>query len=89
MKRNLNCRWATVGAALAACLLTGCSRAPTFDILGSSFPAWLLCLALGILLTFLARWAFLRWKVDLIYPILVYPSLTALFTCLLWLIFFS
>jgi fructose-specific phosphotransferase system IIC component len=89
MKRNLNYRWANAGAALAACLLNGCARAPTFDIMGSFFPAWLVCLALGILLTFLARWAFLRWKIDLVYPILVYPSLTALFTFLLWLIFFS
>jgi fructose-specific phosphotransferase system IIC component len=89
MKRDFNCRRASYAVALTACLLTGCSRAPTFDIMGSFFPAWLVCLVLGILLTFLARWAFLRWKVDLVYPILVYPSLTALFTFLLWLIFFS
>jgi hypothetical protein len=28
---------------LAALPLTGCGRAPSFDILGSFFPAWLLC----------------------------------------------
>jgi len=70
-------------------LLTGCSRAPTFDIVGSFFPAWLVCLVLGILLASFAYWLLLRLKVTLALPILVYPSLAALFTFLLWLIFFS
>jgi YtcA family len=70
-------------------LLTGCSRAPTFDIVGSFFPAWLVCLVLGILLVSFARWLLLRLKVALALPILVYPSLAAMFTFLLWLIFFS
>jgi len=70
-------------------LLTGCSRAPTFDILGSFFPAWLVCLLLGILVAIFARLLLLRMKVVLVLPILVYPSLAALFTFLLWLIFFG
>ena len=70
-------------------LLTGCSRAPTFDIVGSFFPAWLVCLFLGILLAVFARWLLVRLKVVLLLPILVYPSLAALFTFSLWLIFFS
>src|SRR6266481_1229228 len=39
------------GLTLAAFLLTSCGRAPSFDVLGSFFPAWLACLALGLLLT--------------------------------------
>jgi len=70
-------------------LQSGCSRAPTFDIVGSFFPAWLVCLCLGILLAVFARWLLLRLKVALVLPILVYPSLAALFTFSLWLIFFS
>ena len=70
-------------------LLSGCSRAPTFDIVGSFFPAWLVCLFLGILLAVFARWLLLRLKVAIVLPILVYPSLAALFTFLLWLAFFS
>ena len=70
-------------------LLSGCSRAPTFDIVGSFFPAWLVCLILGILLSIFARWLLLRLKITLVLPILAYPSLAALFTFLLWLIFFS
>ena len=70
-------------------LLSGCNRAPSFDIVGSFFPAWLVCLLLGILVAIFARWLLLRMKVVLVLPILVYPSLAALFTFLLWLVFFS
>jgi len=72
-----------------AFVLTGCGRAPSFDILGSFFPAWLACLALGLLLTVIARWLLLRLQMVLALPILTYPSLTALFTFALWLIFFQ
>jgi YtcA family len=73
---------------LASLLLASCSRAPSFDILGSYFPAWLICLTLAILLTVLARWLLLRLQIEVVPPILVYPSLTALFTFALWLVFF-
>jgi hypothetical protein len=73
---------------LASLLLASCSRAPSFDILGSYFPAWLICLALAILLTVLARWLLLRMHIAVVLPILVFPSLTALFTFALWLVFF-
>jgi len=68
--------------------LAGCAQAPAFDVIGSFFPAWLVCLIAGILLTVLAGWLFLRLRVPLTPPILIYPSLTALFACALWLIFF-
>ena len=55
---------------------------------GSFFPAWLVCLALGLLLTVAARWLLLRVRVVLAVPVLTYPSLTALFTFALWLLFF-
>jgi hypothetical protein len=73
---------------LAALLLTSCGRAPSFDILGSFFPAWLICLALALLLTVAARWLLLRLHIVIALPILTYPSLTALLTFALWLAFF-
>jgi YtcA family len=76
------------GLALPAFVLTSCGRAPSFDILGSFFPAWLVCLALGLVLTVAARWLLLRLHVVIALPILTYPSLTALFTFALWLAFF-
>jgi hypothetical protein len=74
-------------AALGPLLLTGCGRAPAFDVLGSFFPAWLVCFAVAILLAVLCR-ALLQPRVEIAFPILVYPSLTAIFTFALWLAFF-
>ena len=68
-------------------LLTGCGRAPSFDILGSFFPAWLVCLVVAIFLTVLSR-ELLRRYVEIVWPIVVYPSLTAAFTFALWLVLF-
>jgi hypothetical protein len=76
------------GLTLAVILLTNCGRAPSFDVLGSFFPAWLACLALGLLLMVAARALLLRLHVAIALPVLTYPSLTALFTFALWLAFF-
>jgi hypothetical protein len=73
---------------LVAALLSGCSRAPSIEVLGSFFPAWLVCFIVAIVLTALARLALLRLRVKAALPLLVYPSLAALFTFLLWLLFF-
>jgi len=88
MRRPLITCWTACWFALLTWLLAGCTRAPSFDIDGSLFPAWLVCLALGLLLAILARWLLVRQRVPIIVPILVYPSFAALFTFLLWLIFF-
>jgi urea transporter len=74
-------------AGLAPLLLTGCGRAPAFDVLGSFFPAWLVCFAVAILLAVLCR-AVLQPRVEIALPVLVYPSLTAIFTFALWLALF-
>jgi len=74
-------------AGLAPLLLTGCGRAPAFDVLGSFFPAWLACFAVGILLAVICR-ALLQSRVEIAFPVLVYPSLTAIFTFTLWLALF-
>jgi YtcA family len=36
--------------AITSCLLTGCSfgEAPSFELFGAFFPAWLLCAVIGI-----------------------------------------
>jgi YtcA family len=82
--------------SLAACsaaivAAAGCSRAPSFDILGSFFPAWILCGILGILLAVVVRLYFVRIKFEeqLKPLIVVYPCLAAFFTFTLWLLFFS
>jgi hypothetical protein len=67
--------------------LTGCGRSPSFDVLGSFFPAWLVCFVAAILLTAISR-ALLSRYVEIVWPVLVYPSFTALFSFALWLLLF-
>jgi len=71
--------------------LNGCGRAPTFSILGSFFPAWLVCMVAGIVLAALVNWVLTRYKLEdrLAWPMLVYPCLAAFFSFTLWLLFFS
>ena len=88
MITNVTGRLSRFGLLLTLMFSTSCSRAPSFDILGSFFPAWLVCLALGLLLTVAARWLFLRAHAVIAFPVLTYPSLTALFTFALWLVWF-
>jgi len=76
------------GATLTALVLTGCGRAPSFDVLGSFFPAWLACLAAALLLTAVCRWLLSRLHIEIVLPVLTYPSLAALFTFALWFAFF-
>jgi YtcA-like protein len=82
-------RFSKLGLSFSLLVLASCSRAPSFDVLGSFFPAWLLCLGLALPLTLATRWLLLRVHVVLAFPILTYPSLTALFTFALWLAFFQ
>ena len=77
------------GYALALIpLLSRCERSPSFDILGSFFPAWLMCFASGVVLTAAARLLLLRLHIALAFPGLAYPCLAALWTFALWLVFF-
>ncbi len=77
------------GAAMFS--TAGCSRAPTFNILGSFFPSWILCGVLGIVLAVAVRQVFVRIKFEqeLSPLILVYPCLALFFTFSIWLLFFS
>ncbi len=79
----------SIGVVLVPALLvmTGCEWSPTFDILGSFFPAWLFCVVVAILLTAASRLLLSR-HVEIVWPVVVYPSLTALFSFALWITLF-
>src|SRR5262249_56177231 len=49
--------WATRGLWRGAITLavSGCSHSPTMDLLGSYFPAWMLCAAAGIVAAVIIR----------------------------------
>ncbi len=88
--RALRC--SAVIASTATTLATfGCSRAPTFNILGSFFPAWILCGVIGIVVAAIVRVFFVRWNFEkeLTPRLLVYPCLAAFITFTCWLLFFS
>jgi YtcA family len=85
-------RRALYGMTLFALLpLSGCSHSPDFNILGSYFPAWLLCIAAGIVLASLAYWGLQRLHLEgRVQPsIVVYPCMAAFFAFTLWLVLFS
>ena len=88
MSAKANSRFMSYAPVLAPLFLAGCGRAPSVDILGSFFPAWLVCFAAAVLLTALTRFVLLRFHIKVELPVLVYPSLAAFFTFALWLIFF-
>ena len=71
--------------------IAGCRRAPTFNILGSFFPSWLICLFACIGLSVIANRIFARFALEeeILWPIVVYPCLALLFASIFWLIFFS
>lgn len=76
-------------AACAAPMMAGCAQAPTYDIMGSLFPAWLVCIVLGVLLAVAGRWVLQRAGIQILYPVLVYPCLAAALTFAIWLVFFQ
>src|SRR5579862_3633781 len=80
---------AAIGAAILS--TAGCTRAPTFNILGSFFPSWILCGVIGIVLAVIVRVWFVRidFEKELSPLIVVYPCLAAFFTFTVWLLFFS
>lgn len=79
---------------LAGLVLTGCGandHSPTVDILGSYFPAWIICIVLGLALTMITRQVLNGLKLtDYLHPApLVYVSMLVFFTLVLWLAFFQ
>jgi len=57
---SLPTRSAGVFIFLVSCCLSGCSAgAPSFDLFGAFFPAWLLCGVIGIVAAGAARIAFI------------------------------
>ena len=74
----------------AMILLTGCRGAPSINLVGSFFPAWMLCVALGVIGVLLLRRVFVRTEIEAhlgVVP-LVYFCLWVLLTLGFWLLFF-
>ena len=67
------------------------SHSPSLDIFGSFLPIWMLCIAAAVLLTLVARLVLIRARLDgeLGPRVVIYPSMAALFACVIWLVFFD
>ena len=70
--------------------LTSCAHAPSFEIVGSFFPVWMICLTTAVILAFFARKLLVHRKLESqVGPVAIfYPSMVVSFSCLLWLILF-
>ena len=66
-------------------------HSPTVDILGSYFPAWMVCILSGLALTFVAHWIVLVLNLKpYIGPApLIYSSLMIIFTFATWILFYQ
>ena len=66
-------------------------RSPTIDILGSYFPAWMICIVSGLALTLISRWIIRAYHLEpYVSPApLIYPCLTIIYTFLTWIIFYQ
>ena len=80
----------TLGLAGICLLCSGCAQAPAVDVIGSFFPAWMVCLIAAIVLASVLRVLLVRRQLEpAIEPVaLFYPSVVILISCLLWLIFY-
>jgi len=71
--------------------VSGCSYAPTLDLLGSYFPGWMLCAALGIFAAFIIRQVLAVAGINdyVVAPLLTYAGLAVSATLLAWLLWFG
>jgi hypothetical protein len=76
---------------LLAFSFAGCRRSPVIDVLGSYFPAWLICIVVGLVPTIISREVFIALKLNKhLHPAaIVYPCLLIVFTLAFWLTFFQ
>jgi hypothetical protein len=66
-------------------------RSPSIDILGSYFPAWMICIVSGLTLTLVSRWIIRAYHLQ---PYasptpLIYSCLTIIYTLTTWIVFYQ
>jgi len=72
-----------------AVFLTACD--PMLSIEGSFWPAWIICILAGLAASMVLMWQLVRYRLapHLGSPLLIVPSLWALCTFVIWLLFYS
>jgi len=71
--------------------VAACSYSPTMDLLGSYFPAWMLCAVIGIVATVIIRQILAAASIAeyVFAPLLTYAGLAVSATLLAWLLWFG
>jgi YtcA family len=71
--------------------VAACSYSPTMDLLGSYFPAWMLCAAVGIVAAVIVRQILAVAGINdyVVAPPLTYVALAVSATLLAWLLWFG
>jgi hypothetical protein len=71
--------------------VAACSYTPTMDLLGSYFPAWMLCAVVGIVAAVIIRQILAVAGINdyVVAPLLTYAGLAVSATLLAWLIWFG
>jgi hypothetical protein len=77
--------------ALALLCPAGCSSAPSQDVLGSFFPAWMLCAILGVTAAVVCRIIFGAIRIDkqILAPPVGYLAVATAVTLFTWLYWFG
>ena len=78
-------------ASLEISWLVSQPRSPTLDLLGSYFPAWMLCAAAGVVAAVVIRQALAVTGISeyVVAPLLTYAGLALSATWLIWLLLFG
>jgi len=88
-------KFAAFGLAVAvlcvAAVHTSSHHSPTVDVLGSYFPAWMICILSGLALTLIAHWIVQMGNLKrYIGPApVIYSSLMIIFTFATWILFYQ
>ena len=71
--------------------VSGCTHAPTLDLFGSYFPAWMLCAVAGILAAVIIRQILSLIGIHefVLAPLLTYTGFAIAAALLLWLFWFG
>ena len=85
MKKRETLAVLTLGLSCA-----GCNGAPAIDVLGSFFPAWMVCIIAAVALTFAVRYFLLKHQLEseVGHLAIFYPCAVVFFASGLWLLFF-
>ena len=80
----------TIAMLLLSLSCSGCNGAPAIEVLGSFFPAWMVCIIVGVVLAFVIRFFLLKYQLETEVGQLAifYPCTVVFLACGLWLLFF-